>query len=55
MSVQNPKALKCKNGIKNIYSCYINDVSFLLMMFCCEVHTIYILTKFVQLLWCKFA
>jgi len=34
---------------------YINDVSFILMMFWCEVHTIYMLAKYMQLSWCNFA
>jgi len=39
----------------NKYYFYINDASFILMMFWCEVHTIYILTKSLQLLWSNFA
>jgi hypothetical protein len=30
---------------------YRYDVSFVFMMFWCEIHMIYILTKFMQLLW----
>ncbi len=45
MFVQNSWISKCKNGMKNIYYFYINDVSFSPMMFCCEVHTSCTLTN----------
>jgi len=37
-----------------IYNFYINDMPFLFMMSWYEVHTIYILTKFVQTSWYNF-
>jgi len=55
MFVQNLWASKCKNDMKNIYFLYVNDVFFSLMLSLCEVHMMYNLTKFVQLLWCNFA
>jgi hypothetical protein len=36
-------ASKCKNGMKNIYVIFIQIMSFLLVMFWCEVRIIYIL------------
>jgi hypothetical protein len=50
MFVQNLWASKCKNDMKNIYYLYVNDVFFSLMLSLCEVHMMYNLTKFVQLL-----
>jgi hypothetical protein len=51
--MQNPWVLKCKKNMKiymyNIYIyIYIYDVSFLVMMSWCDVHTIYILPKSAQ-------
>jgi hypothetical protein len=56
MSMQKIWVSKCKNGKKDVtLLLYIfKNVSFLFMMFWCEVHTIYILTKIVQLSWCNF-
>jgi hypothetical protein len=47
MFMQKSRASKCKNVMKNIYISFndINDVSFLLVMFWCEICMIYILTK----------
>jgi hypothetical protein len=54
MFVQNLWASKCENDIKNLNYFYINDVSFLLVMFWYVVCIIYIVTKYVQLSWCNF-
>jgi uncharacterized membrane protein YccF (DUF307 family) len=49
MSMQNLWITRSKNNKKNTYYFYINDMSFLLVMFWYEIHMVYILTKFVQL------
>jgi hypothetical protein len=47
MSMQNSWTSKCKNDAKlYIHNFYTNNVSFLLVMFRCEICTICILTKF---------
>jgi hypothetical protein len=54
MFVQNQWIPKCKNGSKNTII-FAYDVSFILMMSWCEVCTIYILIKSMQISWYKFA
>jgi hypothetical protein len=49
MFIQNPQASKCKNCTKSVHIIVYKLLSFIFMMSWYEVHTIYILTKSMQL------